>query len=678
MKKIYLLIAALAVLQTATAQITLIKSGLSDPQGAGIGNRVVYVDFATGQIGGTDGTEAGTADIPASTVVLTSNNAALVNGKIVFTGQNTANGSEIWASDGSIAGTVLLKDINAGVGNSDPQGGTDYYVVVNNVMYFTAHDGTSRKLWKTDGTAVGTAMVKDISGTITFPQQLTPVGADAYFIVNGRQLWKTNGTSAGTVMVKDLGVGAAFSNTFLGNGTYTMFVGNNGVNGYEVWRTDGTDAGTIMLVDLNPGLGNGITLFTGGAPDWNCFMFNNTLYFQPSLSGVKLYRTNGTVAGTSMVIDVAPLGGTFLDLQHAVPLGSQFFFAAQGELFRSDGTAAGTSMVKDINPGSGTSNPMLLKAEENLNYGYSEGVFAGGRFFFIADDGTTGRELWASDGTSAGTVQLGNINPGSAHAFTTDDNEMFFTKYKLLFVADNGTNGKELWQSDGTPAGTSMVQDITAGAGSSNPMFFGIATASNKLIFRASVGTAHNIYALNSTVVPFPVTLTAFTANYINDAVMINWTTQQENGLSHFNLQRSVTGIDFTTIVKFAATNTNKPQDYQYEDKYRLRAGKYYYRLEMKENDGKATYSKVVPVTVRTAPSFQITTTSTEAVISINDKTGMVNIRLMDVNGRIFNTIQQTAAEGQVIRMPISYLSAGIYFITVETESGVQTQSFMR
>jgi ELWxxDGT repeat protein len=87
-----------------------------------------------------------------------------------------------------------------------------------------------------------------------------------------------------------------------------------------------------------------------------------------------------------------------------------------------------------------------------------------GFVYFTADDGTNGRELWRSDGTKPGTRMVKDINPwGSSNPryLTVVDGTLFFQ-------ADDGIQGVELFSSDGTEFGTGMVMDILP-AGSSNP-----------------------------------------------------------------------------------------------------------------------------------------------------------------------------------------------------------------
>jgi ELWxxDGT repeat protein len=93
---------------------------------------------------------------------------------------------------------------------------------VNGTLFFAANDGTrGHELWKSDGTSTGTVLVKDIRpGAFgSYPYSLTNVGGRLFFIANdgtnGRELWISDGTSTGTVLVKDInqGAGHAFGTT---------------------------------------------------------------------------------------------------------------------------------------------------------------------------------------------------------------------------------------------------------------------------------------------------------------------------------------------------------------------------------------------------------------------------------------------------------------------------------
>ncbi|NCS18482.1 MAG: hyalin, partial [Microcystis aeruginosa G13-12] len=153
-----------------------------------------------------------------------------------------------WKSDGTAAGTVLVKDIRPGSSNSYPRNLT----AVGNTLFFNANDGVNgEELWKSDGTATGTVLLKDILPGVSrsFPVSLTAVGSTLFFGanhgVNGRELWKSDGTAAGTVLVKDIRPGSLGSYpdylTAVGNTLY--FTADDGVNGAELWALNvGTPA----------------------------------------------------------------------------------------------------------------------------------------------------------------------------------------------------------------------------------------------------------------------------------------------------------------------------------------------------------------------------------------------------------------------------------------------------
>src|SRR5262249_27563073 len=120
-----------------------------------------------------------------------------VNGTLFFTASDGSHGQELWKSDGTAAGTVLVKDINPGSNGSNPTSLTN----VNGTLFFTANDGShGQELWKSDGTAAGTVMVKDINpGSSAYgnssPTDLTNVNGtlffSAYDAAHGGELWKS-------------------------------------------------------------------------------------------------------------------------------------------------------------------------------------------------------------------------------------------------------------------------------------------------------------------------------------------------------------------------------------------------------------------------------------------------------------------------------------------------------
>src|SRR5262249_14969054 len=122
-------------------------------------------------------------------------------------------GYELWKSDGTTAGTVLVKDINPGINGSFPQ----ELIAVNRTLFFVAADATGEGLWKSDGTAAGTVLVARLNEV---PGPIVNANGTLFFAyddgTDGRELWKSDGTALGTKMVKDI---------YKGDFTYTGYEG---------------------------------------------------------------------------------------------------------------------------------------------------------------------------------------------------------------------------------------------------------------------------------------------------------------------------------------------------------------------------------------------------------------------------------------------------------------------
>jgi ELWxxDGT repeat protein len=369
----------------------------------------------------------------------------------------------------------LLKDIITNAGTS-----TAHFVNVNGVAYFSGYY-SGQELWKSNGTAAGTVLVRDIrpGNTGSYPDSLTNFKGTLFFSaddgVHGRELWRSNGTGAGTMLVKDINPGSGSSmsvpfgqgvNLINVNGTL-FFVANNGVSGFELWKSNGTAAGTVLVKDINPGsASSGARYLTN---------LNGTLFFTATngVTGLELWKSNGTAAGT-VLVKASFIGNPGTFPFNLTNLGGTLFFDADNgttgtELWRSNGTAAGTVLVKDIFPGISGSYPILLT---NVN----------GTLFFAATGGSAnGSQLWKSNGTAAGTVLVKNV-------VSADPSPNYLTNVNgTLFLSENSTaSGKELWKSNGTAAGTVLVKDIWPGTGYGNPKY--LANVNGSLFFQANNG----------------------------------------------------------------------------------------------------------------------------------------------------------------------------------------------
>ena len=445
-----------------------------------------------------------------------------------FAAEDATYGRELWKTDGTAQGTSLVKDIRPGSASSDP----GELVDLNGALFFVADDGVNGKeLWKSDGTPEGTSLVTDIrpgSGS-SDPGELVDLNGTLFFVaddgVNGRELWKSDGTAEGTVLVRDI-----FPGTYTnGDGTYPnasdpqdlvnlngtlFFTADDGASGRELWKSDGTEAGTVLVKDLFPGTypyydnGN----YEGERPNASgpdkLTAVDGQLFFiaRDEIHGTELWKSDGTEAGTALVKDIYE--GTDDGLSQSDWLknvdGTLFFTAAEAlngrELWKSDGTAAGTVMVKDISPGGHWYDEYIdgiwVTGYTPDSSSPQEPVNVSGMLFFSADNGVNGRELWKSDGTAAGTVMVKDVFPGSVYDPSSSSDvpnsssPQHLTEVggKLYFAAADATSGRELWASDGTAGGTFLMGDIVAGTGGSSPQ--SLFSHDGTLLFSADDGVA--------------------------------------------------------------------------------------------------------------------------------------------------------------------------------------------
>ena len=405
----------------------------------------------------SDGTPGGThiiSDINPQTADNGSNPDEFVdyNGVLAFVADDGVHGRELWQSDGTATGTVMLADINPGAGSSNPS----HLFVANGVLYFFAADASGKQQFmRMSGSPASAQALASISPP-TLPLgpnsqspacvQDTPVvlNGKVYFAANdgvaGVELWSTDGTAAGTQLVADIDPGAGDSNpcqlTVLGS---RLYFSASGPAGNELWASDGTRSGTLQVIDIAPG--------SASASPSGLTVFNGALYFSANdgTNGWQVWKSDGSAPGTAPLANIAqgvnslatPVGVTnnrlFIVAQLASPPQSTNF---EDQLWASDGTAAGTSSLGALILGS------AFLTNQTLAY------FAG--------PGAAGAEPWVSDGSTAGTHLLKDINP------TAQSTLIWFADFHgvTLFAVTDPSFGEQLWRTDGTPSGTTLISTV--------------------------------------------------------------------------------------------------------------------------------------------------------------------------------------------------------------------------
>ncbi|MEM7199942.1 MAG: ELWxxDGT repeat protein [Planctomycetota bacterium] len=399
--------------------------------------------------------------------------AVQFGGYTYFSAQTIDTGRELFRTAAAPGTAELFADLVPGPSSSWPRS----MVVFNGRLWFSA----DRQLWSTDGTPAGTQSIKSFLAT---PDELTVLGGTLFFKAGdtwtNTELWRTDGTVAGTIQVADIHHGPLAS----GPTGITAFAGRvyfgatDGIHGRELWVSDGTAAGTQMVRDIAPGS-------APSAPQVFAVLGSH-LYFlgQDRPGNAELWRTDGTEAGTQLVHEIrpGPAGSVSINGALLAAGGALYFFAHDGvngqELWCSDGTAVGTRMVRDIGSGSVGASPPIVANQ--------------GRLFFLGIDAASGAELWMSDGTETGTVMVADLNPGAAGSLTGGIGilgpfgamQAFGTG--VVVGANDGTRGHEPWFSDGLSM--QLLADIHPGAPGSNTTPIGLGPSGSTLLFAADDG----------------------------------------------------------------------------------------------------------------------------------------------------------------------------------------------
>lgn len=208
----------------------------------------------------------------------------------------------------SSGATTLLADIVVGAGGSTP----NYLGKLGAWAYFVAGTAGSRGLYKTDGSSANTSLVVAINSTT---EESPVVASDKIYFVatvagSGKELWVTDGTAGGTGITKDInsGGGNAIGGVFRGVafGSSIVFYATDGTNGSEPWISNGTSAGTSMIKDMCAGA-------CSASIDYFVALGSKVYFWEAvdnptstNMTYSKLWRTDGTLAGTVAVEDLRP------------------------------------------------------------------------------------------------------------------------------------------------------------------------------------------------------------------------------------------------------------------------------------------------------------------------------------------------------------------------------------
>lgn len=426
-----------------------------------------------GDLWRTDGSKKGTVRLTAPEQKgLSGLNQALnysppigaLGNKVFFNARFSSFGIEPWTSDGTPGGTQAVGD-TVKDGSADCQSMTRFG---DRILYAGRSSAGSTQVWASNGSMAGTVELTNFTAANerNLPGNFT-VDGDRMFFSSGRvdnALWVTDGTKRGTREIPTPGDTPfnLLDNTLRMAGPALYFAHNRRPDNHEFWRSDGTPEGTVMLRDT----------FPRDASAWKpqlahfTALGNSICFFSKLPNSSRLWHSDGTAEGT-LEVPVDTASGHFMQIATAVPFGDRFLFLAEAQnsglkWWISDGTTPGTRILKEL-------------SLTSLGFGSDqvpEHAVINGILYLGIDTLAHGQELWRTDGSEEGTFMVADLFPGPV---SSNPANLKIHGNRIYFAATDPVHGRELWSSDGTAAGTGIAAEVMPGDRSSNPAMLCIA-----------------------------------------------------------------------------------------------------------------------------------------------------------------------------------------------------------
>lgn len=418
--------------------------------------------------------------------------SSVILDSILFFIANDGSKERLWRSNGTKAGTYYIENIQTPWSFESKllcsMGGYIYFAGSQIISY--DHRGT--ELYKTDGTTAGTSLVKDIAPGLlhSAPNSLTSFDNILYFSasdnINGEELWRSDGTPEGTYMVKDIlpGKGSSIPESktrFFRFKNTVFFSATDNNSKIELWATNSNTDSTYK-VSVNSG-----NLLTFEFPA-DFLEVEEKLYFTTAYKNTydtyvkKLWCYNSLTNTFSSISNISFYHNKYLTLIKNYI----YIHGNNNSLYKVNTKTQAVSLVKS------NLSVIDLQYSSGQPIAYINTVLNDKYFFCGSDVGSSNYELWAADSTGAYMVY--NIAKGKKNSDYKSSLPRYITPIggKLFFYAADNTSGVELWVSDGQINGeTKMVKNLyTETDESSYPS--NLLKVNNKLFFRAFSLTSTN------------------------------------------------------------------------------------------------------------------------------------------------------------------------------------------
>ncbi len=184
-----------------------------------------------------------------------------------------------------------------------------------------------------------------------------------------------------------------------------------------------------------------------------------------------------------------------------------------------------------------------------------------------------------------------------------------------------------------------------------------------------------------------PVTLTSFTAALKNSRQsLLNWNTQAELKTSHYDIERSINGLNFE---KRGSTNSiinSVNNQYQYTDDLNTTSELFYYRLKIVDNDNTFKYSNIVPLRINgnaygDGMLVYPNPFTSDFKIEINSESIQIGlIKLNAIDGRLIKDIKYPLSKGKniIVMQNLQDVVPGTYILEVQTSNKKDIKKIMK
>ncbi len=229
------------------------------------------------------------------------------------------------------------------------------------------------------------------------------------------------------------------------------------------------------------------------------------------------------------------------------------------------------------------------------------------------------------------------------------------------------------WQFAYHPAVVEYSASIPTNIQGNQKVWRDIADGDNYNLFEWMI-TRQNLLVL-------PVRLAGFTARQVDGGVKLDWTSATEINSSHFEIERSTDGRNFSYIGQVAAAGTSSTdKGYTYLDANVPAAKEVYYRLKQVDKDNRFEYSQVKKVILQTKP-FDIklypNTTTGPVTMEFKPASSTSEFKVVDMNGRVMMRSMIKPRE-RILKFDISTYATGIYMIQLSNENDVETMKLIK